>query len=274
MTLNQKNVDDLSQERSAPCISIYLRLAKTFIERKDDRVRLENFIKAANDKLVAAGTGDDYIRRLLKPLARLAQDHFFWKTKAAAMSFFIAPPQILSYFELPEDVEESMRVGDGFNLKPLSKMLKNKFDFYLIAASKNNLALYHSKDDRFEKLDVSGMPKNIKELQPDKTFEKKLQMHGSSPHGKGEIIHGQGVGKETEKVMVLKYFQIADNSLRAVLASRNKPLIFAGAENLFPLFRKANSYPHLFKTALKGNFDQAQPADLLKKAQHLLKSTA
>ena len=274
LTLTQDNLVSLAKVETAPCISIYMPLSKTTRERENDKVRFENLLKNAARQIIDGGESKSFARETVESGFKLAQDHFFWKTTAAALAFFITTPQILRYFELPTAVQESVYVGKEFDLARLKKNLENKRVFYLLAASKNNLTLYKNENDNFGKLSVAGLPKNMEELAPDKTFEKKLQSHGGAPAGRSELFHGQGQGKETEKILVLKYFQAADNALRTVLASENKPLVFAGSQNLFPLFRKANSYPYLLKSALKGNFDETSPSDLQKKAAALIKGLA
>jgi Bacterial archaeo-eukaryotic release factor family 7 len=270
LEFNQENIAQLEKENAAPCVSIYLPLSKTTREKSSDNVRFENLLKTAARQIIQGGGDKNFARQLVEPGFALTRDHFFWKTGAVSLAIFIAPPQILRYFEVPATIKESVYAGKGFDLARLQKKLDDRRDFYLLAASKNNLALYQNKNDVFKKLTVAGLPENIKELTPDKTFEKKLQSHGGAPAGRSELFHGQGQGKETEKVLVLKYFQIANDALRAVLANGDEPLVFAGSPNLYPIFRKANTYPYLFKIALQGNFDETPPAELQKKALSLL----
>jgi len=266
----QENINELKKEASAPCISIYMALSKTTQEKEQDKVRFETLLKTAARQIIEGGSDKAFARQAVEPGFLLAQDHFFWKTNATGLAVFIAPPQIIRYFQLPETIKDSVYVGKGFDLARLQKNIQKCRDFFIFKASKNNLVLYRVACGKLEKMEVRNLPENIKSMAPDKSFEKKLQSHGGAPAGRSELFHGQGQGKETEKVLVLKYFQIADNALRNILASRNEPLIFAGSPNLFPIFRKANTYPHLLETALSGNFDKTPPAELQKKARKLL----
>lgn len=266
LELNQNNVVELKKENSAPCISIYMPLSKTILERSKDRIHLENLLKTAARQIIGAGADKSFAREAVEPGFQLAQDHFFWKTTAPGLAFFIAYPQILRYFELPGTVKESVYVGRGFDLARLQKNLENNHEFFVFVASKKNLALYQTVNGGLQKIKIQGLPENIKSLSPDKTFEKKLQTHGSAPRGKREIFHGQGIGKENEKILLLRYFQIADKALRSLLVNKKDPLVFAGTDSLFTVFRQANTYPHLLVKSLKGNFDNYTQIDLFKKA--------
>ena len=267
-----ENVAALEKETSAPAVSIYLPLSKNLSGRKKNRINFENLLKGAAKLIIRGGSDKGFARQFVEPGFVLAQDHFFWKTKAAGFAVFITSPQILRYFELPAAPKESIYVGKGFDVARIKKMAGDEHDFYLLAASKKNLILYKNQNNRFEKISVAGMPNNIEDLEPDNKFGKKLQSHGGGDK-KSELFHGHGQGKETEKMLVLKFFQLANDALRPVLANKTEPLVFAGSPNLFPIFRKANTYPNLYKTPIKGNIDNILPEVLFKKASELLKKS-
>ena len=273
-SLNIENLRELSKESVAPAISIYMPLKISGKSRGENKIRLENLLKIARTKLIGEGAESNFAEQMLAPVSELLDNGIFWRrTTAAGLALFITPPQIHRYFELPDPVEESLRIGTGFHLDPLREIVGKNRDFYLLVSSKKGIALYRGANGKLEKQNVSGLPDGIKSLVPDKKFEKKLESHGSAPAGKMEIIHGQGRGKETDKILVLKYFQIAGTALGKFLAKRKEPLMFAGTENLYPLYRKANIYPHLTEKRMAGNFDDIPLPELYKKAINLLKTT-
>jgi len=271
LELTQKNIEALALENLEPCVSIYMPLSKTIRGKANDKVRLENLLKDGARKIIAGGADKSFARKFVEPGFALAQDHFFWKNDAKGLAVFIAAPDIVRYFCLPQEVKESVYVGKGFDIARLRKSLESRPNFFVLAASKNKLALYRALNGKIEKLDIRGLPKGIKGLLPDKTFEKNLQSHGRAPRGKMVIMHGQGTGKETEKTMILKYFQTADRALRKMLANKTDPLVFAGTESLFTAFRQANTYPHLATASLKGNFDNDLPGELFDKAAAVMR---
>jgi hypothetical protein len=273
LEMTQKNIARLQEENAAFCITIYMPLSKTTREKDSDKVRFENLLKDAARQIIAGGRTKSDARQIVEPGFKLAQDHFFWKTDAAGLAFFISPSGILNYFELHPTVKESVYVGQEFDLSRLMKSFNNCLEFFILALSKNNLSFYKASCDKLEKTVIRNLPENLKSLSPDKTFEKQLQVHGRSPHGKQELIHGQGRGKETEKVLLRRYFQTISTALRPVLVNKKLPLVFAGASNLFPIFRQSIAYSGPLIN-LKGNFDEVPPERIREKALELLKNAA
>lgn len=272
LELSQKNIAGLENETLAPCITIYLPLSKTFREKSaKDKVEFENLIKTAAKIMISSGSEPSYAAQAVEPLKAASQNLSFWKTAAAGIAVFTAPPGILRYFELPLAPKKSIFVGKGFDLARLKKILDFRREFFVLAASKNNLGFYSAKNGAMEKIILPGMPKNINELKQDKAFEKNLQSHGRSPLGKSEIFHGQGQKKENEKIILQKYFQKASLPLNRFLAKKNAPLIFAGTDSIFSIFRQTNHYSNLFEKNLRGNFDKVAPEIIFQKAGALLK---
>ncbi len=106
-----------------------------------------------------------------------------------------------------------------------------------------------------------------------KERENDLQSHGSASFGtmgKGgrhpAIFHGQGVGIDDAKDDILRYFQHIDRGLHELLKEETAPLVLAGVEFLFPIYREANTYPHLLEQGIAGNPDRLKAEPLREKA--------
>ena len=61
-----------------------------------------------------------------------------------------------------------------------------------------------------------------------------------------------------------------NEALPAALTGGSSPLVLAGVEYLFPLYRAANSYPHLLEGGIPGNPDELAPEALHAKAWPLV----
>src|SRR5690606_5950914 len=57
-------------------------------------------------------------------------------------------------------------------------------------------------------------------------------------------------------------FRRIDRALQELIGHETAPLVFAGVEYLFPLFKEASQYDDLVEEPLTGNFDQASPTAL------------
>jgi hypothetical protein len=80
------------------------------------------------------------------------------------------------------------------------------------------------------------------------------------------MFHGHGVGVDDRKNRILRYFQLIDASLHNFLRNARAPLLLAGVKYLFPIYREANSYPHLMKEGIGGNVEELSTAELHKRA--------
>jgi hypothetical protein len=88
--------------------------------------------------------------------------------------------------------------------------------------------------------------------------EKQLQFHtGTSTPGVGDersaIFHGRGVSVDDAKSNILRYFQKIDKGLQELLRDEQAPLVLAGVEYLWPIYREANNYSHLVEEGMEGN---------------------
>jgi hypothetical protein len=108
-------------------------------------------------------------------------------------------------------------------------------------------------------------------------MERTLQMHtGTAASGSGgerrAMFHGHGSGgdDQLEKDRLLQYFQIVNKGLHPYLREGNAPLVLAGVEYLFPIYREANTYPHLVDGVVAGNPDEESESAIHEKAWKLV----
>jgi hypothetical protein len=74
-----------------------------------------------------------------------------------------------------------------------------------------------------------------------------------SKEERAAMFHGHGVGKDDAKDNILRFFHLLDQGLYALLGKESAPLVLAGVDYLFPIYREANSYPHLMERGIAGN---------------------
>lgn len=86
--------------------------------------------------------------------------------------------------------------------------------------------------------------------------EKQLQWHTRAAQRGAErdaMFHGHGVGVDDAKDRILRYFRVIDAGLRDFLGNERVPLVLAGVEYYFPIYRQANTYPHLTNDGVPGS---------------------
>jgi len=103
---------------------------------------------------------------------------------------------------------------------------------------------------------------------PDGLPEKQLQFHTGTPSGTGNrsaVFHGHETSNET-KNRIRQWFRIIDKHIRDLLPDGLSPLVLAGVDTLFPLYREVNTYPHLMEEGISGNPEGMSPEELNRKA--------
>jgi hypothetical protein len=84
------------------------------------------------------------------------------------------------------------------------------------------------------------------------------------------MFFGQGVGTDDSKDRILRYFREVDKGVKEMLPGDRIPLILAGVDYLLPIYREANTYPHLVGGGVEGNPDGLRPEELHARAFDLL----
>jgi len=81
------------------------------------------------------------------------------------------------------------------------------------------------------------------------------------------MFHGQGAGAEVpKKDNILRYFHLLDKGLSELLRDKRAPLVLAGVDYLFPIYREANSYPYLLDEGVSGSPEGLSVDELHKEA--------
>ena len=80
------------------------------------------------------------------------------------------------------------------------------------------------------------------------------------------MFHGQGAGNDDEKDNILRYFRKVNGALQELLKNQRSPLVLAGVEYLFPIYKEANNYPQLLDEGITGNPDELKAEELHEQA--------
>ena len=181
------------------------------------------------------------------------------------------------HIRLPEPVEELVVVTERFHMKPLLPLLSGDGRFYVLAVSKNQLRLLEGTRNSVKEIDLEDVPKSLAEALKYENSEKQLQFRTQGPRqakgGRGATFHGHGGGADDaeHKKGILRYLRKVDEGIREFLKGEHAPLVFAGVDYLFPLYREANSYPDLMDDPVLGNPDDLPQVELHGKAWSLVR---
>ena len=262
----QDEIRELMQKRSDYSISLYLPTHRAGRETLQDPIRLDNLLRNAEKKLTAAGMRHPDARDLLEPARNLAKDGFFARSLAEGLSIFISKG-FFRYFRLPIHFDELLFVGRQFHLKPLAPMLHCCRRFYILAVSRKSLRLLECTEFGAREIELEAVPQTMREavgLDEESTLLFRSIRQG--PNLKGvHVFHGHGGGADMEKEYLWHWFQILKDSLHPYFREQNTPLVFAGVEYLFPMFRLVDVYKHTMNEFIEGNPDELDPLELLKR---------
>jgi hypothetical protein len=267
-------LNNLTESPQAPCVSIYMPTHRLSTENQQDRTRLKNLIRQAQESLLAYGLRPAEAESLLEPAANLLTANPFWKDKRDGLALFISPTGFRQY-QLPAAFEPLVVVAHRFHLKPLLAFLGGN-EFFVLALSQNAVRLFEGSRFGLSALDdLEGVPKSLADALKYDELEKQLQFHtgtgvGTGKGGRAAMFHGQGVGTDDAKDRILRYFRQIDQGLRDFLREEQAPLVLAGVEFLLPIYKEANAYQHLLNGGITGNPEGVSPEELHRQAWALV----
>ncbi|WP_242032000.1 hypothetical protein [Microcoleus sp. FACHB-672] len=189
------------------------------------------------------------------------------------MAIFIGP-NFFHYYRSPLSFDELVVVADNFHLKPLMPLLTGDGLFYVLALSQQAVRLLECTRSSATEVEVENLPKSMDDaLQYDPTAKDGQYRLSTSKGGTNNSFqhagsfHGQGSPDQDKSQQdILQYFHIVDHALYEFLKNKKAPLVLAGVEYLFRIYREANNYPHLVAEGITGNPEHLKPEELHEQA--------
>jgi hypothetical protein len=270
--LSKEELRSLIQKRETPCVSIYMPTNRVSPETKQNSIRCKNLLREAEQHLKMSGLRTTEVRKLLKPAKAFLKDSIFWQYQGDGLAIFISS-DFFRHYRLPVTFKELLVVTDRFHIKPLLHFFSNDGRFYILAISQNEVRLFQCTRHITHEIDLKGVPNSIAEALKYDDPEKQLQFHTRTPAGTGQraaMFHGHGVGIDDAKDNILRYFHQIDHGLHDLLKEERSPVVLAGVEYLFPIYKEANTFLNLMEKGITGNPEGVKPEDLHKQAWEIV----
>lgn len=267
-SISRTELSTLANQRGPQCVSVYLEAPVAGEETLRTPVRLKLLLRQARERFEQLGVDKRRIESRLEPLDALVEDRDVWQHQSGGLGLFSTDDFFVSH-PLSYAPEDRVFVGERFHLKPLLPMWADDGEFLLLTLSKNSVKLHRAGRHALRPIPIDDVPQSLAEALRFDDPEKSLQIHSGQPAGTGQqtgIIHGHGAAKEDSKERTLRFFQHLDRGLKPHLNKEGTPLLLAGVDYYLPLYREANSYPHLVDDIVAGNPENVPEADLLKAA--------
>ncbi|RJP65897.1 MAG: hypothetical protein C4532_16855 [Candidatus Abyssobacteria bacterium SURF_17] len=266
--LDINEIGKLLEMRDGLRVSLFMPAERMSSESRQNPVRFKNLIREAGEKLIAHGLRTPEAKEFLKRADSLLKDSKFWQYQSDGLAVFLSDDMFRS-FRLPIPFPELVIVGQRFYVKPLLPLLSNDGRFYVLAISLNEVRLMECTRYHATEVDVVNMPKSLAEAMKYDDPQKQLQFHTGAAAGGGKrpaMFHGHGVGTDDRKDKILEYFRQVDRGLQGTLNTDNAPLVLACVDYLFPIYKEANTFPHLVDKEISGNPEGARAEELQEKA--------
>jgi len=260
--LSREELRTLIESPQQPMVSIYMPAHRTG-DSEQDPIRLKNLLRDAENQLISNGIHMQDASKLLKPAQQLLSDSYFWQHQGDGLAIFLSP-EIFQYYRVPHSFQELVVVAERFHIKPLLPLFSEDGAFYVLAVSQNRVRLLQCTRYYVREVTPEAVPESLAEALKYDQPEKQQQFHttGAGP----AMFHGQGVGKDDDKVNILRYFQQVDRGLHELLREERVPLVIAAVDYLHPIYREANTYAHLLEEAIEGNPDELSTEELQERA--------
>lgn len=261
-----------------PCVSIYMPTVHVESQVKQNPTRFKNLLSLAHKQLVEHGIRSAEAQAMLAPARELIEDLSFWRNQSEGLAAYISQDWFRIY-RFPYAFEELCMVNDRFHVKELLPLMSDDGRFYLLALSQNSVRLLRGTHYNMGEIRLDNVPESLAEALRYDEGERQLQWHTETSQAPGgqkrpAMYFGQSYGGDrNEKTDILRYFQQIDRGLHEFLRDEKVPLILAGVEYLFPIYRDANTYPHLLDEGLPGNPEHTSNGELHERAWELVKPT-
>lgn len=267
--LSIEDLKVLTEQVQHPCISIYLPTVQSGAETRQNSIRFKNLIRQAEALLEEQAINHSESLALLQPAIELLEQADFWQHQQAGLALFLTKG-FQRFCRLPLSVEELVVVADRFHLKPLLPLFTEDNEFFVLALSQKQIRFFQANRYNIREVEVEGMPQSLDEaLNYDETAKEGQFRIATSKGGTANsfvqpgAFHGQGSPDQDEHQKdILQFFQVINDVLHPKLRNQTAPLLLVGVEYLLPIYREANTYPHLLEAGVTENPEVLKPEEL------------
>lgn len=238
---------------NGPCISIFFPVSRENLNPGDDERRWKQVIRRLEAELDRFNNGPNGTRELLDALRALDAMSEDRNGKGKTLVVFRCPDRFCHLW-LRADLEERIKVGPQFFIRPLLPLMSNPV-FCILALSLNDTRLLRCTLDNSEQVPLPGVPSSFDEYmnstKPDHVLENRTSAGPSSGTSKG-VTGGTSTEAEDRDEYVSHYFRQIDRALNAALRETCEPVVLVGVDHQLSLYRSVTTYPRLATDGVHG----------------------
>lgn len=268
-----QEMERLLAVRAPMHISLYLHIDTATLTAK--KARAGCLLRTVQERLGTHGWRGPAAEMLLAPVRDWIGDTEIWRGRHGSIVLYRTADEFSAY-QVPLTLSERAVVASQFFIKPLLPLLTWARPFYILAVSQHEVRLLNCSYDAWNEMPVEGMPRNLDEALRGEEVEKQHPVRMAEPAaGSGRpmaIRYGMGSPQQERKARAERYLRLVDAALHHALHDTRAPLVFAGVESMFAVFRQLTTSTQLMPLALKGNPDRMHAATLHERAREMLHS--
>ncbi|MEP6261845.1 MAG: hypothetical protein ABJ092_09725 [Gillisia sp.] len=253
--ISKEDFTSLALFNNDVCVSIYIptqRGGKDVLEGKNQR-HLKSKWKDVKTRLEEKGVPKEKIDTIAKPVLKLIENSDFWRHQSDGFALFVSE-NVFEYYTLPLNFEEFDYIGKEFYLTPLVPMFSGKGRFYILEIQLKHVALYEATNYSIVKIDVDDITPSRLEERVGFDFEEKTLQFKSQGAGGGQTnMHGHAGADRERKDEILRFFRAVDQGIDKIIHDETVPLLVSCEDYLFPIYKEANTYNHLYEESIPGN---------------------
>ncbi|MGI6366784.1 MAG: hypothetical protein ACOX2L_00245 [Anaerolineae bacterium] len=270
-TFTLQDLQAVAAVRAQWCVSLYMPL-HPLRDGEQDRIRLRNLLREAEERLRARGLRGPEARAILAPAVALLPDSLFWSRGGHGLAL-LAAPEAFFLWRLMADVPELLVIAGRFHCKPLLPLVTGDGDYYILALAQGQVRLLEATRTHVNEIDVPNLipdlPQGILEENQDLPSSYRYQVRGPSPSGERTGWQGTNAAELAED-RLRSWLTRIDTALRAWLGDSAAPLVLAGVDYLQNLYRQVSGWPHLVEQGIVGSPEQMRPEELREAAWPLV----
>lgn len=273
---NESELSELRSFRDSYCVSIYVPFIEPSGATNPEQIEFKNLLRQASVALIAAGAKPKVAEDTLRPARELINSQEFWPNKRSSLAVF-AQQEFFRYYHLPDSgAPHLLTIDKRFNLKPLLAAMRDDTRYYLLALSHRSVKLFEGGHYEIKRVEPKGFPSDMKATLRIDELPKWSETHTVAPTSReaSEAFHGQYNRRQTDKTMLVEFFQHINKSLQLFLRGREAPLVIGGVDYLLPLYRQVNTYPYLLPEVITGNLEHIDLDELREQAWATVKEVS
>lgn len=266
--IKDKEFNKIASHKADVCVSIFMptnRGGKEVLEQQSKK-HLNSQWDEIRKELEKNETDPTVIEKIGKPIKELIDDPDFWRHQSDGLAIFAAS-DFFEKFTVPVNFAAHYYVGKEFYIKSLIPAMTGNGAFNLLSVQLDDVKLFEATPYSIAPIEIHDLtPSQLEERVGYDYKEKALQFRGQGEGGDKTQFHGHGGSERDEKTEIKQFFRAIDQGLQDYLNKDKLPLIVACQDNLFPIYKEANTYNHLVDEVVSGNPNDTDMLGLHQKA--------